>query len=1218
MRSILISVDKFDAWSMHTIEAIDIVNILLEDGWRVDVISSVAGKSMASELSRLAATERFTVITDSQGELSEFYDAIWIYRGYFSEKLLDAIAGERLDGPMIFRHFSDYHDLYIPYGVQTENTFAAITLGLSARTNAILLQTGITSSQLQTLPWTTPESFSAYSLNSRADNLGRVLYVAEEMTPEIYEVQQHAFEAGIQFEWFDLTAPAHNMPAEWLCGYDVVIGNQDIVPKALALGIPIFLVNGGYVEGYLNEDNLSAHEQDHFCGVTLRNCPDAQEWIALLQSGYAAASAWSQAQRHSVAQKWSLNRALARLLDMPLAAKKRKLDEKQRYALSFHSQAILAQQAPLYSMSRWLEDRQLTAARRSALLELSNAHPTIGRIGVVILDAAEDAAQLEKTRLSVTSQSLPAVTITTLPVGEAGIIRFNTWINEVDVQSIMVIPSGYVLRDDALLLIAEQQLRSESACLFYGDEMVRIEGEEPDMILRPQVNIDLLRSFPYVGQVLCFSREMTIKTGGLDARYPHAPFIDLLWRFVEIDGISALKHIPEVLVESPSLPSVWSKSAAVQNDCEQILLAHLQRLGITATLESGLSSSIKRIRYHWGVTPLVSIIIPTRDRFALLKRCIESLMEKTAYTRYELLIIDNCSADDDACRFLNDLAALGLEQVRILRYDAPFNFAEINNAAAQQARGDVLLFLNNDCEIIDKNWLDAMLEHALRPEVALVGARLEYQDGRIQHGGYLTGVQNGVEVAFEGMPGDSDVFQHYLQTPRNLTAVSASCMMVRKDVFYTLNGFNQETYPLYFADVDLGLRAQQQGYLNVWTPFARVSHMGGATRLMGQKINVQERPESKDYDALRRDWRLRLQDDPSYNPRMQKAGKPFTLSDTTARFTTSLPGKPLPVVLAHHVNWSGCGQYRILQPFKAMESHRYHEGGLINNVPGLMEAAQLEPDVILLQLITGSRFPEIIGQLREMTPAKIALEYDDYLLNVPLKNGNRQEFPQHMIKSFRKVMERADWIVVSTSPLADAYSRFHDDIRVAQNRLAPDQWGHLFSQRGVSKKPRVGWAGGSTHAGDLQILLPLIKALEGKIEWVFMGMKPQNVHCEFHPGVPFDMYPEKLASLNLDLALVPLEINQFNECKSNLRLLEIGTCGVPIIATDIEPFRCDLPVTLVENRYKDWMKAIQTHLADAAWRRAQGDALREAIHRDWYLRGEGLKDWRYAWLNAGS
>jgi len=297
------------------------------------------------------------------------------------------------------------------------------------------------------------------------------------------------------------------------------------------------------------------------------------------------------------------------------------------------------------------------------------------------------------------------------------------------------------------------------------------------------------------------------------------------------------------------------------------------------------------------------------------------------------------------------------------------------------------------------------------------------------------------------------------------------------------------------------------------------------------------------------------------------------------------------VVLAHHVDWNGCGNYRIMQPFKAMESQLILEGGLINTIPGVMEAAQQQPDVIILESLTGSRFPDIITQLRNVCDAKIIIEYDDYLLNVPLKNGNRSSYPQHIVKSFRKILESADRVVVSTAPLAEAYSRFHQDIRIAQNRLAPDQWGHLQSQRGSGKKLRVGWAGGSTHTGDLQIIEPLIKALENEVEWVFMGMKPRNVQCEFHPGVPFEMYPEKLASLNLD------------------------TCGVPIIATDIAPYRCGLPVTRVENRYKDWMNAVQLYLHDADYRTRQGDALREAVQRDWYLRDGGLDDWRHGWLD---
>src|SRR5690606_8388090 len=151
----------------------------------------------------------------------------------------------------------------------------------------------------------------------------------------------------------------------------------------------------------------------------------------------------------------------------------------------------------------------------------------------------------------------------------------------------------------------------------------------------------------------------------------------------------------------------------------------------------------------------------------------------------------------------------------------------------------------------------------------------------------------------------------------------------------------------------------------------------------------------------------------------------------------------------------------------------------------------------------------------------------------------------------------------STPTLAQEYMRFHHDVRVALNGLPLERWSGLEGQRHTGKKMRVGWAGGDSHAGGLAEIRPVFRNLQGQVEWVFMGMKPDDMDCEFHRGVPIEQYPEKLASLNLDLAVVPLEINQFNRCKSNLRLLEMGACGVPVICTDINPYQGTLPVTRV-------------------------------------------------------
>lgn len=1211
MPGILISVDKFNSWTPANTEIIDIADALLAKEWHVTLCTSSAGKMLQPELERLAGDPHFQAITDASGEPGSRYDLIWIVKGFFSEKLLTALTTQRTSGAFIFRHYTDYNDVYIPWGAELENRLASAVLGLCELSHPVLLQTGIEESKLRIFPWLIPSHFAGVARPSPARPLQKILYIAEKMTAEMYEVQQHAARANIQCEWLDLSQQSRRIEPAWLAGYDVVIATEQSAAKALALGIPVFLAQDGYVEGYLNDDNLPRYERNAFSGASLRFCPAAEEWLELLTAGYERAVDWVNTHRRLFLTAGDLDMHLSGLIDNLPEVMEHVLTDKERYTLSFHSKAMLVQQARQYSIPRWLEDRKITPARREALRSFAHALPEQASIGVVVIARDELSAACQDTLASLVSQSLQPQSLDVV----SSVTEVNMLLEQRDARMLLVIPEGLKLRDDALLRFMEQSINSPDASAFYCDEMTQQGNSEPLVVLRPGVNIDLLRSQPYIGQVMLVNREHANAVGGIDARYPDAAMIDLLWRLIERQGLVALAHVPEVLVENPMPATAWSESPNVLTQCQESLLAHLTRLGIAASFDVARAEQLPRLHYHWDTTPLVSIVIPTRDRFALIQRCIESLMEKTRYTRYELLIVDNQSTDDDACRFLNDLAGLRLEQIRVLHYDAPFNFAEMGNAAAQQARGEVLVFLDNDCEIVDGDWLDALLEQALRPEVGVAGARLEYQDGRIQHGGYLLGVQNGVEIAFDGADPQSKGFQNYLKTPRNVAAVSGSCLMIRKETFFAINGFTQERYPIYFADVDLGLRLQQQGYLNVWTPYARVKHMGGATRLLAGKYQVPERPRLEHYVQLRNEWKGGLLKDPSYHPLMQKTGAPFTLSENSARLHAPLPGRPLPVVLAHHVDWNGCGNYRIMQPFKAMESQLILEGGLINTIPGVMEAAQQQPDVIILESLTGSRFPDIITQLRNVCDAKIIIEYDDYLLNVPLKNGNRSSYPQHIVKSFRKILESADRVVVSTAPLAEAYSRFHQDIRIAQNRLAPDQWGHLQSQRGSGKKLRVGWAGGSTHTGDLQIIEPLIKALENEVEWVFMGMKPRNVQCEFHPGVPFEMYPEKLASLNLDLALVPLDINQFNECKSNLRLLEIGTCGVPIIATDIAPYRCGLPVTRVENRYKDWMNAVQLYLHDADYRTRQGDALREAVQRDWYLRDGGLDDWRHGWLD---
>lgn len=244
-------------------------------------------------------------------------------------------------------------------------------------------------------------------------------------------------------------------------------------------------------------------------------------------------------------------------------------------------------------------------------------------------------------------------------------------------------------------------------------------------------------------------------------------------------------------------------------------------------------------------------------------------------------------------------------------------------------------------------------------------------------------------------------------------------------------------------------------------------------------------------------------------------------------------------------------------------------------------------------------------------------ELDDYLPNLPLKNIHRQHMPRDILKSLRQGLALVDRFVVSTQPLAEAFAGLHDDIRVVENRLPVEWWKGLQSERRVSARPRVGWAGGSSHTGDLEMIADVVKALANEVDWVFFGMCPEKLRPymkEVHAGVDINLYPQALASLNLDLALAPVEQNLFNECKSNLRLLEYGACGFPVICSDIVCYQGDLPVTRVKSRFRDWVEAIRMHLADLDATAKVGDALRAAVMHDWMLEGRNLEAWRDAWL----
>jgi GT2 family glycosyltransferase len=278
-----------------------------------------------------------------------------------------------------------------------------------------------------------------------------------------------------------------------------------------------------------------------------------------------------------------------------------------------------------------------------------------------------------------------------------------------------------------------------------------------------------------------------------------------------------------------------------------------------------------------GPKPLVSIIIPVRNKVQLLQKCLASIQEKTTYPNVEILIVDNQSDQPEALDFFDEISQK--EQITIIKYPHPFNYSAINNYAADHASGKVLIFLNNDIEVISPDWLNEMVSHALRPEIGAVGAMLYYPNDTIQHAGVILGMKGIAGHVYYGSPRGTIGQRGRARLVQNFSAVTAACMAIEKTKFLKINGFNQQQLAVAYNDIDLCLRLIKAGYRNLWTPHAELYHHESATRSYEDTPEKINRVKSE-ADYLVNQWPEMIANDPTYN---------LNLSLTIPNFSLAFP-----------------------------------------------------------------------------------------------------------------------------------------------------------------------------------------------------------------------------------------------------------------------------------------------------------------------------------------
>jgi GT2 family glycosyltransferase len=433
------------------------------------------------------------------------------------------------------------------------------------------------------------------------------------------------------------------------------------------------------------------------------------------------------------------------------------------------------------------------------------------------------------------------------------------------------------LPTQALLRLAMEIDQHPGAQIFYTDEdKIDNAGHRQTPNFKPAWNYDLLLSQNYFCHLVVYEITLLRALGGMRLGYEGAQDHDLALRATaQIDAARAVRHIPEILyhwrVHPQSTAANPDSKPYAQASGVRAIQDHLQTKAINASVSrQGIHY---RIHYHLGAPPPVTIIIPTRNMQQALKVCIDSLLAKTQYPNFRLLIIDNDSDDYNALTYLRSLSRL--PQVDVLMDNQPFNYAALNNRGVEHADTDIICLLNNDVEVIAPDWLNEMVSHLVRDGVGVVGAKLRYPNDQIQHAGVILGIGGIAGHGHKYFQHDDPGYFGRLALVQNYSAVTGACLLTHKSIWQQVGGLETQL-AVAFNDIDYCLKVQEAGFRIVWTPFAELYHHESLSR--GQDDSPQkQRRFSAEVDYMKRRWQQRIDQDPAYSPNLSQDSEDFSI-----------------------------------------------------------------------------------------------------------------------------------------------------------------------------------------------------------------------------------------------------------------------------------------------------------------------------------------------------
>ena len=453
----------------------------------------------------------------------------------------------------------------------------------------------------------------------------------------------------------------------------------------------------------------------------------------------------------------------------------------------------------------------------------------------------------------------------------------NTALEMVRGEWVVLLDHDDALSEHALALGVLALAERPEAGLVYSDEdKMDDHGRRSVPFFKPDFDPLLLLAQNYVCHMTMARSDLVREVGGFREGLEGSQDWDLVLRVSERLPADRILHVPHILyhwrIHAGSTASARAAKPYATRAGARAVADHLARVGKEG--EVTVNEATGNVRVKWrlpGRPPKVSVVVPTRDG-AYLNRCLASLYAITDYPDYEVVLVDNGSVETAT----KDLFAQYGGIAKVVHDDRPFNFSALNNGAVAHCAGEVLCFLNDDCEVVEHGWLEELVSQLLQEGVGAVGAKLLYPDGRIQHAGVVLGM-GGVAGHPERLADRLDNGHFgWLQTARSLSAVTAACMAVRRDVFEELGGFDEVNLGVAFNDVDLCLRAREAGWRVVWTPHAVLVHHESVSR--GHDPDVRPEAFGQEVAYMERRWAHVLRSDPAYNPNLSLEAWDFSLA----------------------------------------------------------------------------------------------------------------------------------------------------------------------------------------------------------------------------------------------------------------------------------------------------------------------------------------------------